>query len=116
MVPALQLIPAGRSSPLRIEAYTWSRDLSLLLVFTNSQRVWREKTRGDYWVLDRTSRQLWQLGGQVGSSQLMFAKFSPGGRQVAYVRDGNIYVEDLDDRRITALTATGSRRHPERDV
>jgi dipeptidyl-peptidase-4 len=38
----------------------------------------------------------------------MFAKFSPDGSRVAYVRQNNIYVEHLSDRRITPLTTDGS--------
>ena len=34
----------------------------------------------------------------------MFAKFSPDGARVAYVRDNNIYVERLDDGKVTQLT------------
>lgn len=41
LVTAEELIPTGGSKPLEVEAFTWSRDKSLLLVYTNSQRVWR---------------------------------------------------------------------------
>ena len=39
----------------------------------------------------------------------MFAKFSPDGRRVAYVRENNLYVEDLASGGITPLTTDGSR-------
>ena len=39
----------------------------------------------------------------------MFAKFSPDGGRVAYVRENNLYVEDLASGAITALTTDGSR-------
>ncbi len=94
-VGARALIPAGASHPLGIEAYGWSPDGSRLLLFTNSRRVWRDNTRGDYWVLDRGTGALRQLGGGAGPSTLMFAKFSPDGRRVAYVRDHDLFVEDL---------------------
>ena len=38
----------------------------------------------------------------------MFAKFSPDGARVAYVRENNIYVERLDDGRVTTLTSDGT--------
>ena len=106
LVPAAHLIPPGESSPLEIDAYAFSKDRALLLIYTNSKRVWRRNTRGDYWVLDRTTRELRQLGGGAKPSTLMFAKFSPTGHHVAYVRERNIYVEDLRERRIVQLTAT----------
>ena len=39
----------------------------------------------------------------------MFAKFSPDGRRVGYVREFNLYVEDLASGKITQLTSDGSR-------
>ncbi len=39
---------------------------------------------------------------------MMFAKLSPDGRHVAYVRDNDIYVQSLSDDRITRLTNDGS--------
>ncbi len=57
-VPADELIPARDTVPLGIRNYTWSDELERLLIFTNSKRVWRTNTRGDYWVLDRASRAL----------------------------------------------------------
>jgi len=79
-----------------------------VLLYTNSKRVWRQNTRGDYWLLDRTSRQLTRLGGDAKPSSLMFAKLSPDGRRVAYVRDRNIFVEDISDHSIRKLTQTPS--------
>ncbi len=40
----------------------------------------------------------------------MFAKFSPDGQRVGYVRENNVYVENLiGDFKITKLTTDGSR-------
>jgi len=109
LVPAAQLIPEGEKTPLAIEDYAWSEDGRQLLVFTNSRPVWRSNTRGDYWVLDRDTGRLRKLGGDAKPSTLMFAKFSPDGRRVGYVRENNLYVEDLADGRIVQLTSDGSR-------
>src|SRR3989442_3061662 len=62
-VSARRLIPAGDSVPLDIDDYGWSADGSQLLLFTNSRRVWRQNTRGDYLVLDRRTWKLQKLGG-----------------------------------------------------
>jgi dipeptidyl-peptidase-4 len=109
LVQAAWLTPNGASAPLAIEDYFWSPDRKRLLVFTESERVWRENTRGDYWVLDLTSRELRKLGGDAPKSTLMFAKFSPDGGRVAYVRQNDLYVEDVGSGAITRLTSDGSR-------
>ena len=103
-VSAQRLIPTGDSVPLGFDDYTWSSDRSLLLLFTNTRRVWRENTRGDYWVLDRRTGHLGKLGGDAPPSTLMYAKFSLAGDRVAYVRNGDLYVERLADGAITRLT------------
>ena len=56
------LIPANASQPLAIADYVWSEDNSKLLIFTNTRRVWRYNTRGDYWVMDVATKKLKQLG------------------------------------------------------
>ena len=52
LVAGARLTPPGRTSPLGINDYTWSADGRQLLLFTNTRRVWRQNTRGDYWVFD----------------------------------------------------------------
>ncbi len=112
LVSARQLIPAGGNAPLDIEDYSWSDDGARLLIFSNSRRVWRQNTRGDYWVLDRNSGLLRQLGGRnAPAASLMYAKFSPTGDQVAYVRQGELYVESLSDGSITPLTSGADSLH-----
>ena len=84
--------------PLRAQSFRFSDDGRKLLLFTNTARVWRANTRGDYWVLDLGTGALRKLGGPAAKPQtLMFAKFSPQGDRVAYVRENNIYVERLSD-------------------
>ena len=109
LVPAVRLVPAGATAPLVIEGYDWSPDGKRLLIFTGSERVWRDNTRGDFWVLDLGTWRLRKLGGDARPASLMFAKFSPQGDRVAYVRDHNVYVEDVADGLITRLTQDGSR-------
>jgi dipeptidyl-peptidase-4 len=103
-----QLTPTGSANPLQISYYSFSSDQQKVLLFTNSKRVWRLNSRGDYWILDRKSGSLSQLGKTLPASSLMFAKFSPDGNSVAYVSGNNIYVEDLATSQVKGLTTDGS--------
>jgi dipeptidyl-peptidase-4 len=105
LVAAREMTPAGAAEPLDFDDYEWSADRNQLRLFTNTERVWRANTRGDYWVLDRRGGTLKKLGGDAPASTLMYAKFAPQGDRVAYVRQGEVYVERLADGRITRLTA-----------
>ena len=109
LVAAKELIPKGEKKPLKIDDYYWSKDRKKLLIYTNSKRVWRRNTRGDYWVYEIEDKKLYKLGGNSKPSTLMFAKFSPDGNSVAYVREHNIYLENLLTGRIIQLTHDGSK-------
>jgi len=93
---------------LDIDDYAWSHDGKQLLVFTNTKKVWRQNTRGDYYVLDVAAGTQKKLGGSAPESSLMFAKFSPDGTRVAYVRQNNLYVEQIATGTIAQLTADGT--------
>lgn len=108
LVSADQLIPEGKTKPLSISNYEWSVDNAKLLVFTNTRKVWRYHTRGDYWVLDLQSGKLTQLGKSIERTSMMFAKFSPDATRVAYVSKNNIYVENIKSGAIIPLTSDGS--------
>jgi dipeptidyl-peptidase 4 len=113
LVAAANLVPPGQTEPLAIQDYSWSPDKKKLLVYTNSKKVWRANTRGDYWVLDVTtgdsaSGKLTKLGGDAPESSLMFATISPDSSRVAYVRGNNLYVEELATGKIVQLTTDGS--------
>jgi dipeptidyl-peptidase 4 len=108
LVSHRQLTPPKASKPLTVDDYHWSNDAKRLLIYTDSRKVWRTNSRGDYWVLDRTTGSLKKLGGDASASSLSFAKFSPDGSRAAYVRANNLYVEDLTSGAVRALTTDGS--------
>ena len=101
IVPQAAFVPEGAAHPLRVEDYTWSEDKTKLVIYTNSRRVWRRNTRGDYWLVDVAAGSVRQLGKGLEPSRMMYGKLSPAGDRFAYVYFNNLYVEDV---------ATGERR------
>jgi dipeptidyl-peptidase-4 len=104
LVSAKQLTPQGHEEALSIDDYHYSDDKTKLLIYTNSKKVWRSKSRGDYWLYNVKTSKLTQLGNEGEQSQLMFAKFSPDAKSIAYVFKNNIYLQNLQDFNITQLT------------
>ncbi len=105
-----QLTPKGSQDALKVQSYTYSPDNSKLLLFVNTAKVWRYNTKGDYWILDMARNELRQLGKSLPSQSLMFAKFSPDGKNIAYVSEHNIFSEDVAAGIIRKLTTDGSRK------
>ena len=108
LIPANLLVNPDTKKPIAVRSFTFSDDNSKALIYTNTRRVWRYDTKGDYWVLDLASGKMQQLGKKFPEATLMFAKFSPDATRVAYVSGNNIYVESIADGTITALTSDGS--------
>ena len=91
---------------LEVEDIALSEDERQALLFHNTVRVWRQNTRGLYHVLDFATKRLRPLSRKPGLQ--MFAKFSPDGRQVAFVRNNNLFVTDLRTGAERQLTRDGS--------
>jgi len=104
------LTPANAQHTLNVRSFQLNADGTKALIYTNTKRVWRQDSRGDYWVADITKNTLKQIGKGKPASSLMFAKFSPDGSKVAYVNEHNVYVEDLSSGAIKALTTNGTTR------
>ncbi|MBL8730241.1 MAG: DPP IV N-terminal domain-containing protein [Planctomycetes bacterium] len=109
LVTAAMLWVEARGEALQLEDYAFSPDGTQLLVFCDSARVWRQNTRGEYYVLslDGTVGPT-RLGGELPKSSLMFAKWSPDGGRVAFVAQRDLWVQDVASKQVTRLTKDGS--------
>ena len=106
LIDGAALIPPGRTDPIRIERYEFSPDGRRVLIFTNSVRVWRQNTKGEYFVWDLDAHRIQPVSQRPGYQ--MFAKFSPDSRLVGFVRDHNLFVADLETGEERQITADGS--------
>lgn len=110
IIDASQLTPKQGGKPLEIKDFEFSQNEKLVLIYTNSKKVWRRETRGDYWLYNKESNELHQIGKGRPESSLMFAKLSPDNNSIAYVSKHNLYAEDIKSGKITPLTVDGTDR------
>lgn len=106
LVEGARLVPPGATQPIEIEGYDWNAGETRLLIFTNTQPVWRYNTKGTYYVYDLQAQRLTPVSTRPGWQ--MFAKFSPDGGKVGFVRENNLFVTDLASGAETQLTHDGS--------
>ena len=105
-----QLTPAGQKTAIAPEHFSVSDNGRWVLVYTNSARVWRKNTRGDYWLLNLDNKALRKVGKNRISQSLMFAKLSPDASKIAFVSNKNLYVEDVASGAEKALTSDGKNK------
>jgi dipeptidyl-peptidase-4 len=106
IIAGADLVPPGARAPVAIEAYHFSADGGKVLIFANSARVWRLNTKGTFYVWDLKTKNLQPVSARPGYQQ--FAKLSPDGRLVGFVRDNNLFVSDLTTGTERQLTSDGS--------
>ena len=90
-----------------IEDYTFGENREKVLIYTGSKEVWRTNTKGFYYVYDLDAQTLTPVADRDDGYQ-MFAKFNPSATRVAFVRQRDLYVVNLETGTETALTTDGS--------
>jgi dipeptidyl-peptidase-4 len=108
LVSPEKLISEKGEKQLSVSYFSINEKTGKVLLMSDSKRVWRLNTRGDFHILDLNTGMLTQLGKDLPPSSLMFARISPDGKYAAYVSGNNIYAEDLATGKIKALTTDGS--------
>jgi len=90
---------------LEFDSYEFSPDESKLLVPTETEQIYRHSTRSRYVVVDlktKTARHL-------AEGKQQYAAFSPDGGKIAFVRDNNLFVKDLQSDKEIRITTDGKQ-------
>ncbi|MHB8054276.1 MAG: S9 family peptidase [Candidatus Aminicenantales bacterium] len=104
---ASQLTPPELGRLLVVADYALSASGTKMIFAVNPRPTMIRKTAFDYWVLDRTDGSWRKLAGNAPDG-VLYAKLSPDGTRAAYVRENNIYVENVPGGTIRPLTSDGS--------
>jgi dipeptidyl-peptidase-4 len=110
VLPADKLNKPGTQQSMPVTDFAFTPDSTQVLIFTNTARVWRYNTRGDYYLIDRKTGVARQVGKSRPAQSLLYAKLSPNGRSVAYVSEHNLFVEDVATGKAVQLTTDGTRK------
>jgi dipeptidyl-peptidase 4 len=104
---AAQLTPPELGHALAGGPVSASADGRRLLFETNPRPTMIRKTAYDYWVLDKSNGSWHRLASQAANG-VLYAQLSPDGSRAAYVRNNNLYVEDVASGALRQLTTDGS--------
>lgn len=99
-----ELVPEGDTLPIRTYSYILSDDESKALFLTNVDYIYRHSFTADYYVYDIATKKLVPLSTN-GSQRL--ATFSPDASKVAFMRDNNLFIKDLEKNEETQFTFDG---------
>lgn len=86
--------------------YEFSSDESKILLSTETERIYRHSTRSGYFVYDVNSKTISPVSME---GKQMYATFNGNGNKVAFVRNNNIYIKDIQSGKETAVTTDGNK-------
>ena len=85
-----------------INSYAFNQDQTVVLVYFNSQKIYRHSTRGDFKVVQLTDKQV--IG---GGKEVRYPTLNPKGTKLAYVKENDLYVMDLMSQKVKRITKDG---------
>lgn len=104
LVSRKDLIPEGFDSPIDLSDYVLSNDEKKILLQHDTESIYRHSTKSSYYIYDIEKKSLKQLS--INGKQSL-ADFSPDGTKIAFVRDNNIFVVDLQTGNESQITYDG---------
>ncbi|TAF32486.1 MAG: S9 family peptidase [Cytophagales bacterium] len=99
------LFDAGKAG-LKVDfsAYEFSQDEQKILLQTAVTPIYRRSFKAQYYVFDIKTQKLTALSSNGPQS---YATFSPDGTHIAFVRDNNLFVTELNTMTEKAITTNG---------
>ena len=95
-----------KGDTISVNDYQFSSDENLLLISTNTEAIYRHSSKSDFYVYNRTSKQLSKITQQ---EKVMYCQFSPDNKHVAYVKENNLFIYDLTTNVETSVTNDGKK-------
>jgi dipeptidyl-peptidase-4 len=92
---------------IKIGNYSFSGDESQLLIQTDIEGVWRRSRLAVYYVYNLASKQLDKVN--QDDVKIGNAEFSPDGSKVAYTKENNLYIFDIDNYATKQITFDGDK-------
>jgi len=106
LVKASELTPERKSGAIKIEDYYFSDDETKLVLKNDFDAIYRRSGTATNYVFDLKTRKLKALSDK---GKQMFATMAPVGNKVAFVRENNLFVKDLDNNAETQVTNDGEK-------
>lgn len=107
MLLADELVIEGEEKPISLGSFSMNKDETKFLISTKTESIYRHSSKSVNYLWDSQNKSIELLSS--GKQQL--AEFSPNGKQIAFVRDNNLYIKDLESKKEIAVTDDGEFNH-----
>jgi dipeptidyl-peptidase 4 len=84
-------------------SYSFSNDETQLILGTNFEKIYRHSFKGTFYTYDLASKKLNLIG-----TKIQEPVFSPDNTKIAYAKDNNLFIKDLQTNRHLQITKDGT--------
>ncbi len=88
---------------LAFTGYSFSSNEDKVMLPVNTESIYRHSSKSEYYIYNRESKSTNRLS--EGKQRL--ATFSPNANMVAFVRENNLFIKDLESNKETQITLDG---------
>ena len=89
------------------ESYAFNNDETKLLLGVDEEQIYRHSSLGIFYVYDLASKSL-QL---IDKEKIQEPTFSPDSKKVAYAKNNNIFIKNLENNEVVQVTSDGKKNH-----
>jgi len=89
------------------ESYSFNNNETKLILGVNTEPIYRRSSLGVFYVYDIALKTL-QL---IDEDKIQEPTFSPDSKKVAYAKDNNIFIKNLETNELTQVTSDGLKNH-----
>lgn len=106
LVNGANLVLEGEPYAMTFLDYELSPDETKVLLATEVEPIYRHSTKAYYYIYDITNGYFREL---VKGGKQSYATFSPDGSKVAFVRNNNLFLVNLQDMSVKQVTQNGEK-------
>ena len=88
----------------KISAYRFNSDESKIILESDSESIYRRSSKANFYVYDRRSKTLKAIN---STGKISYATLSPNDSHIAYVKDNNVYYQNLENGATMPITEDG---------
>jgi dipeptidyl-peptidase-4 len=86
-----------------IDSYTFDASEKMILLACNTNQIFRHSFTADYFLYNIATKELTKLF----DFQVQEPTFSPDGKKIAYAKENNLFIYDVNTKKSTAVTTDG---------
>ncbi len=101
-----ELLLPGSDASVQIDEYQFSHNEELLLIASETEGIYRRSSESKYYIYDIKNKKLSQL---TDKGKVRLATFSPDDHYIAFVKDNNIFIKDIQQNTETQITKDGEK-------